>query len=700
MATATEDTRVASLAAWDLDVSAARYVDNARAEALERLGIQCVRDLLQHYPFRYVDLTVVVPLLHVKPGAEVTVVGRVHDIKIKKPKPRLSIVEVAIVDGTGVMLGVWFNQPYMASRFVRDERVAFAGTATLEYGMKQMRNPFVEKLGVEDSDESAARIIPVHRTTEGLSTNWMRRLIGSALEDVGDVPDFLPAQLRIGRDLIALAPALRDIHFPRSASDSDRARTRLAYEELLCLQLGMCQRRHRLTRETPGISHVIDGPALTALRETSPFEPTGDQTRAINEILGDMEAPEPMNRLLLGDVGTGKTLVAAHALCAAVDSGSQAAMMAPTEILAQQYAEKVGPLLNAAGVSWALLTGSTPASERKITLEAARTGELGVLFGTHALLDAKVEFHKLTLVIVDEQHRFGVGQRLGLRKKGASADLLVMTATPIPRSLALTLYGDLATSYLRERPNTAGTRTTELVHMTGRERAYKRVSAAVAKGRQAYIVCALVDESDTAQAKAAVNEADRLARRVFSELRVGLLTGRMKPSEKASVMRRFRAGEIDVLVSTTVIEVGIDVPNATVMIIEDADRFGLAQLHQLRGRIGRGEHAGLLMLFADPKTPEGKARMQAIVSTEDGFVLAEQDLVLRGEGQVLGDRQHGLPELKLASLSADSELLDAARADAISIIESDPNLELPEHGPLAEEVKRRFGAAWTWVSSG
>ncbi|MBU4557355.1 MAG: ATP-dependent DNA helicase RecG, partial [Actinobacteria bacterium] len=691
---------VASLAAWDLDVSAARYVDNARAEALGRLGILSIRDLLQHYPFRYVDLTAVVPLLQVKPGTEVTVVGRVHDIKIKKPKPRLSIVEVSIVDGTGVMLGVWFNQPYMASRFVRDERVAFAGTATLEYGLKQMRNPFVEKLGVEDSDDSAARIVPVHRATEGLSTNWMRRLIGSALEDVGDVPDFLPAALRIGRDLIALAPALRDIHFPRSASDSDKARTRLAYEELLCLQLGMCQRRHRLTRETPGISHVIDGPGLTALRKTSPFEPTGDQARAIDEILGDMAAPEPMNRLLLGDVGTGKTLVAAHALCAAVDSGSQAAMMAPTEILAQQYAEKVGPLLDAAGVSWALHTGSTPASERKITLEAARTGALGVLFGTHALLDAKVEFHKLTLVIVDEQHRFGVGQRLGLRKKGASADLLVMTATPIPRSLALTLYGDLATSYLRERPNTAETRTTELVHMTGRERAYKRVSAAVAKGRQAYIVCALVDESDTAQAKAAVNEADRLARRVFSDLRVGLLTGRMKPSEKASVMKRFRAGEIDVLVSTTVIEVGIDVPNATVMIIEDADRFGLAQLHQLRGRIGRGEHAGLLMLFADPKTPEGKARMQAIVSTEDGFVLAEQDLALRGEGQVLGDRQHGLPELKLASLSADGELLDAARADAISIIESDPDLKRPEHGPLAEEVKRRFGAAWTWVSSG
>lgn len=700
MASATHDPRAAALAAWDLDVSAARYVDRSRAEALGRLGIETVRDLVMHFPFRYVDLTDVRDLLSVKPGTEATVVGKVHDIKVKKPRPRLSIVEVAIVDGTGVLLGVWFNQPYMASRFVRDERVAFAGTVTLEYGLKQMRNPFVEKLGVDESDESAARIVPVHRTTEGLSTNWVRRLIASALEDAGDVPDFLPASLRIERELRPLSAALADIHFPRAMADAQAARRRLAYEELLCLQLGMLQRRYHLTRELPGIAHVTDGAALAALRDTCPFEPTGDQVRAIDEILRDMRAPEPMNRLLLGDVGTGKTLVAAHALCAVADTGSQAAMMAPTEVLAHQYAEKVGPLLDSAGVTWALLTGSTPAAERRDILARAADGSLTVLFGTHALLDAKVAFSRLSLAIVDEQHRFGVGQRLGLRGKGASADLLVMTATPIPRSLALTLYGDLSTSYLRERPNSAGSRTTELVHMTGRERAYKRVREAVKQGRQAYIVCALVDESDAAQAKAATNEADRLARKVFSDLRVGLLTGRMKPSEKAAVMRRFRDGEIDILVATTVIEVGIDVPNATVMIIEDADRFGLAQLHQLRGRVGRGDHPGLVMLFADPKTAEGKARMQAIVSTEDGFALAEEDLALRGEGQLLGDRQHGLPELRLASLVHDRDLLDLARADAAALVAADPHLARPDHAPLGIEVRRRFGAAWTWVSSG
>lgn len=692
--------RASRLAAWDLEVGAARYVDRARAEALGRLGIETVRDLLLHFPFRYVDLTDIVPLGQVKAGTDVTVVGRVHEIKTKKPRPRLSIVEVALVDGTGVIIGVWFNQPYMASRFVRDERVAFSGTVALEYGLRQMRNPFVEKLGVDEADESAARIVPVHRTTEGLSTNWVRRLIGSALEDVGDVPDFLPAALRIERDLVPLSAALVDIHFPRSMSDARAARRRMAYEELLCLQLGMLQRRHRLTREVPGIAHIVDGPLLSALREYSPFEPTGDQRRAIDEILADMARPEPMNRLLLGDVGTGKTLVAAHALCAAADTGSQAAMMAPTEVLAQQYAEKLGPLLDEAGVGWALLTGSTPASERKPILAAAADGTLPVLFGTHALLDAKVGFARLSLAIVDEQHRFGVNQRLGLRGKGASADLLVMTATPIPRSLALTVYGDLETSYLREKPNTAGSRTTELVHMTGRERAYKRVHKAVREGRQAYIVCALVDESDAAQARAAVNEADRLATRVFPDLRVGLLTGKMKPSEKASVMKRFRDGQIDILVSTTVIEVGIDVPNATVMIVEDADRFGLAQLHQLRGRVGRGEHPGLFMLFADPKTADGKARMAAIVATEDGFQLAEEDLRLRGEGQLLGDRQHGLPELRLASLAEDMDLIEISRADAAALVESDPHLERPEHVPLGLEVRRRFGAAWTWVSSG
>ncbi len=563
--------------------------------------------------------------------------------------------------------------------------MAFAGKVELDYGLKQIKNPFVERLGSGDDESRLGRVLPIHRTTEGLTTNWLRRLVAGAVDDFADVPDHLPASLRSARGLLPLSRALRAIHFPRSLDEADEARRRLAYDELLSLQCYMAMRRHALTREHAGIRHRLDGSGLAALRVGTPFQLTSDQQRAVDEVLADMASPRPMNRMLLGDVGTGKTLVAAHALAAAADSGSQAAMMAPTEVLATQYADKVGPLLAECGISWALLVGSTPAVRRREVLEGIANGTISVLFGTHALLEESVAFSKLTLAIVDEQHRFGVNQRLGLRGKGAAADLLVMTATPIPRSLALTLYGDLDTSYLRERPHGFGPEhvTTRLVKQTRRDDAYKKVRQAVREGRQAYVVCALVDESDAASAKAATREAERLRTQVFSDLKVGLLTGRMKPADKAAVMRDFRDGRLDVLVSTTVIEVGVDVPNATVMIVEDAERFGLAQLHQLRGRIGRGEYPGIFLLFADPKTSEGRERMAAIEATNDGFELAEYDLRLRGEGHILGDRQHGLPALRLASVLTDAELIDLAREDARDLVGTDPHLALPENAPLA-----------------
>jgi len=682
-------------------VSTVRFVDDARAEAFERLGIRTVGDLIHHYPFRYLDLTRTPSLRDVSPGEDATVVGRVHAIKVKKPRPRLTIVEVALVDGTGVVLGVWFNQPYMAQRFVEGETVAFAGRVEMEYGFKQIKNPYVEKLGADDDPADVGRILPAHRATEGLTTNWIRRLVATALEDTGRIPDFLPVGIRIARDLYSLSSALRAIHFPATFEEQAAARRRLAYDELFVLQLGMALRRHKAVMERPGVGHTINGPHLSALRSSIPYDLTGDQVAAVDEILHDVSREEPMNRMLLGDVGTGKTVVAAHALCAAVDSGAQAAMMAPTEVLATQYADKVGPLLDEAGVSWALLTGSAGAADRRDMLARLADGAIGVMFGTHALLESEVEFKRLTLAIVDEQHRFGVEQRLALRAKGAAADLLVMTATPIPRSLALTLYGDLAVSYLRERPpSVSTTRVTRVADRRHRGEAYEAVRAAAAAGNQAYVVCPLVEESEAAQARAAVDEADRLATKVFPDLSVGLLTGRMRPAEKADVMRRFRSGELHVLVTTTVVEVGVDVPNATVMIVEDAERFGLAQLHQLRGRVGRGEHPAEVILFADPKTEEGRARMEAIVSTDDGFELAEYDLRLRGEGQILGERQHGMPELRLASLAEDADLLEKARQDARELVRNDPHLEAPEHGLLPLELERRFASAWTWVSSG
>lgn len=691
--------RSARKAAHALPAGRARFVDSARAEALSRVGVDTVGDLVRHFPHRYLDLSATATLAAARIGEEQTLVGRVHSIKVKKPRPRLSIVEIALVDGTGVVLGVWFNQPWMETRYRIGERVAFAGKVEFDYGMKQMKSPFVERLP-DDAEAPAGRILPVHSTTEGLTTGWLRRLVAAAVEDYADVPDHLPSSLRTSRDLVSLRTAYRDIHFPATMEAADAARRRLAYDELLLLQLYMAMRRHSLTREHAGVAHTIDGPARTAVQAAFVHAPTSDQERAIAEVLEDMAAPRPMNRLLLGDVGTGKTLVAAHALAAAADSGSQAAMMAPTEVLATQYAEKVGPLLDAASISWALLSGSTPPAKRREILAGVTDGTIAVLFGTHALLERSVAFDRLTLAIVDEQHRFGVSQRLGLRGKGAAADLLVMTATPIPRSLALTLYGDLATSYLRNRPAHAKGVTTRAVKPHTARPAHDSVRKAVRAGRQAYVVCALVDESDLTQAKAATREAERLRNEVFPDLKVGLLTGRMRPAEKAAVMTAFRAGDIEVLVSTTVIEVGVDVPNATVMLIEDADRFGLAQLHQLRGRVGRGEHAGEVWLIGDPKTDEGRSRISALVEIADGFELAERDLRLRGQGTVLGDRQHGLAELRVANVLDDLDLVEAARRDAFTIVASDPHLESPIHGPLRVEVRAAFQNAWEWVSSG
>jgi len=693
--------RARALARADEPVTAIRLVDTRRAAALGKLGIRTVGDLLRHHPFRYLDLSSSLDLRSVPAGADATVIGRVHEIKVKRPKPRLTITEVAIVDGTGALIGVWFNQPYMEQRFRVGERVAFAGTVLFEFGLKQMRSPFVEKLGDHDSAADIARILPVHRATEGLSTNWIRRLVAGALSYAGDVPDPLPSTIRARRNLVPLASALADIHFPSRAEDATAARARLAYDELLAIQLAMAIRRQAVSRSA-GFAHTVDGHHAAAAAGALPFELTSCQSAAVHAIMGDMASAHPMNRMLLGDVGTGKTAVAVHALAACADSGTQAAMMAPTEVLAAQYARAIGPMLDAAGITWALLTGSTKTAERTRILTGLTDGSVTVAFGTHALIQQSVSFGRLTLAVVDEQHRFGVSQRLALRGKGEGIDLLVMSATPIPRSLALTLYGDLDVSYLTQRPGGRGPGhiSTRVVPMQGRAEAYDAVKRAVRAGYQAYVICALVDETDVTQAKAAVTEARRLQKQVFPDLRVGLLTGQMPPVDKVAAMERFRAGDTDVLVSTTVVEVGVDVPRATVMIVEDAERFGLAQLHQLRGRVGRGEAPGEFLLFADPKTPEGNARMEAIVRTDSGFELAEFDLRLRGEGEVLGDRQSGVPGLRLASLATDQDILEAAREDAASLVAGDPTLHSVVNLPLRETTLTRVGDAWDWVSSG
>ena len=697
----------------DCDAGKVRAVSPARAKNLAKMGIVTVRDLLENYPRRYIDLSNIETAARAPIGQFVTVVGTVDEITEKQPRRRLHILEVAIFDGTGIIIATWFRQPWMTAKFERGMRVAFSGKVSFEYGFKRMANPYVAFLGEPGQPHARlAQMIAVHPTTEGVSTTWMRRFIANALEQTADVTDPLPVDLRARHGLVSKKAALRQIHFPEDRAQMLQARKRLAYEEVLRLQIEMMRLRRAETLDADPVVHV-PGVRVEGLRARLPYTLTDEQERAIADIMGDMCAPRCMNRMLLGDVGTGKTIVAAFGLALSADSGCQAAMMAPTEVLARQYASKLGPLFDAARISWGTLTGSTASEERERLLAAAADGSLQVLFGTHALIEPTVSFARLSLVVIDEQHRFGVNQRAALRMKGPGCDLLVMTATPIPRTLALTLYGDLDTSYIRTRPGNVTPTHTELVSRDARGRAYEAIKEALAQGRQAYVICPLVglsrerraeraedgsllaslaNGSDISDPKAAEEEAARLQREVFAGYTVGLLTGRMSAAEKQQVMSAFNAGDIDVLVATTVVEVGVDVPNATMMLIEDAERFGLSQLHQLRGRVGRGQHPGTVFLVADPgkDDTETQARMDAFVSTTDGFELAEADLRTRHEGDVLGSRQHGAETLKLVNVIDDAKLISCAHADALEILEDDPDLRAPEHAALAADIERVF----------
>jgi len=701
--------------AWGQPVVRARYVDAGRAKQLEALGIQRVGDLLHHAPHRYLDLTSTAQLGVVQPG-EATVVGTVYEVvkRITRGRggKRLTITEVTLVDGTGTLIGVWFNQPWVEATYKKGQTLAFSGDIKYRSGLKQIIQPFVEKIADEatnapsqqDASNTEGRhmgkVLPVHGTTEGLSVGWLRRLVAAALDDYAQVSEYLPASIVQERELAPYSWALRNLHFPAHLEGAQLARKRLAYGELLDLQLLIARRRYRMTREAVGHAHKPFGSLHQSLVEKLPFALTEDQNQAVNEILDDMASQHPMQRLLLGDVGTGKTVVAAHALTVAADSGGQATMMAPTEVLAQQYANKLGPLFDDMGLSWGLLTGSTTPADREVLLQQLAAGEIKILFGTHALLEDDVQFQQMTLAVVDEQHRFGVQQRKSLHAKGESADVLVMSATPIPRTLTLTAFGDLAASYLRQRPIAGAGITTKKIKFSKIADAYDAIHAAVNEGRQAYIVCALVEESSKIEAQSAVQMMEELAAGEFSNCKVEVLTGRMKPAEKAQIMNQFRAGKIDILVSTTVIEVGVDVHNATVMMVLDADRYGLAQLHQLRGRVGRGKHSGEVWLVSDSFSEAAKERFAALLETDDGFRLAELDLKQRGAGELLGTRQSGIAKLKVADLTKDEDLIEAARQDAFALIADDPKLEADECALLRVRIDALEDKYETWKVAG
>ncbi len=692
-------------AAPDLEtpVQYARGVGPARALQLARLGVATVRDLLYHLPRRLDDRSHLRSIYDLQHGATETVQGTVAQVRQFRPRRRrLIITKAGIADGSGVLQAVWYNQPYLARLLTPGRRLILHGRVQRQSGEIQMIAPEFEPLDDGEDTLHVGRIVPVYPSTDGLSQRALRTIVFHALDDhAPHVGEWLPDRLRRRHRFPDLGAALRQAHFPETLASQAQAHRRMVYEELLLLQLVLLQQKAQAEAEPRAVRYGDAGDLVARFHHSLPYPLTRAQRRVIAEIAADLGKPHPMNRLLQGDVGSGKTVVAATALLRCAGGGAQGALMAPTEILAGQHYLTLRTLLEPLGATVLLLVGGLGRAARLEALQRTRDGSADIVVGTHALIEEDVEFHRLGLVVVDEQHRFGVGQRAALREKGHRPDVLVMTATPIPRTLALTLYGDLDVSTLDELPPGRSPIKTYARPTARRPQVYEFVRAQVAEGQQAYIVCPLIEESEKLQAEAAVVLAARLDQDVFRGLRVEVLHGRMRVEEREAAMRALRAGAIDILVATTVIEVGIDIPNASVMVIEDADRFGLSQLHQLRGRVGRGAHQAYCILIADPKADDdvAAARLQAMVDTTDGFRIAQRDLELRGAGELLGDRrggglrQHGLTDLRVANLLRDHEWLEHARQDAREILAQDPALTHPDHRALADALGHRFGRA-------
>ncbi|WP_031515272.1 ATP-dependent DNA helicase RecG [Desulfofalx alkaliphila] len=663
-----------------------------RAAALQKLNIFTAGDLLYHFPRSYQDRTKILPVHSYGDGQVATVLGRVLHAQEIKPRRGLTIVKLAIDDGHGVFYAVWFNQKYVIKQYPPGTTLLLTGKVDRRFGGKVQ----LQVLDSEIADEPeqavhGGRIVPVYALTEGISQKIMRTIIHKALEQTTQLQEYIPLTILEKYRLPALVKSLRDIHFPEDDKGVHQARRRFIFEELFLFQLALAQKRQGLKRIPKSHSYSQgEGPLVKKFLKNLPFEPTADQIKVWGEIMQDLDSPYPMNRLLQGDVGAGKTLISALVLIKAAEGGLQGAMMAPTEILAEQHYMGLSKWLTDLGISVEILTSSTKKAKREEILAGLSRGDIQVLLGTHALIQEVVEFKNLGAVVVDEQHRFGVKQRQALQYKGKLPDMLVMTATPIPRSLALTVYGDLDLSVIYSLP--PGRKPIKTYHVTHRAlpEVYRLIIKEVQQGRQAYIVCPLVEESDSLDVQSAVDLAEELSQGPLRHLSLGLMHGRLSADEKEAVMDRFRAGSIDVLVSTTVIEVGVDVPNATVMVVIDADRFGLAQLHQLRGRVGRGSQRSYCVLVSNPKTEEGRQRMAAMVNTSDGFALAEEDLRLRGPGEFFGIKQSGLPDFKIADLIRDRQAMECARQEANHLVRHDPHLTMPQHQLLNRQMQHRF----------
>jgi ATP-dependent DNA helicase RecG len=664
-----------------------------------RIGLATLGDLLWHLPHGYRDRSNVLTIGQLRMGEEATILVEVKKARVRPTRNRrLRIVEAEVADTSGATKAIWFNQAWLLERLRPGTRLLLSGKLDRS-AFKVSAHEIIGSDGVRDKGIHTVGLVPVHSVTDGLSADRVREWVWAAAGLGREAIEPLPAEVRANLGLPGVADALAAVHFPDSAKIAEKARRRLAFEELFLHQVALAARRKGREDTRPGIPLDPPGELTASWLSSLPFEPTEGQRRAFAEIDEDLGSGRPMQRLLMGEVGSGKTLVSLYAMLRAVESGMQAALMAPTETLAEQHAHTLNDLLATSAIPFTLLTGATKAAKRRDALAKLETGELGLIVGTHALIEPEVRFARLAVSIVDEQHRFGVRQRAALDAKGpelaggtrAAPHVLHMTATPIPRTLSLTAYGDLDATTLRELP--AGRRPvkTWAVGEEKRAGAYEFVRERLREGRQAFFVCPLVEGSEKLEAKAASEEAERLAKGEFRDFRVALLHGQMHSRDKAAAMESFAGGEAEVLVATSVIEVGIDVPNATVMVVEGAERYGLSQLHQLRGRVGRGEYESYCILFGDPASDTARRRLEAIASERDGFKLAEVDLSLRGEGEILGTLQSGLPRFRAARLPDDASLLVEARREAIALQRRYGSLDDPALGPLLDAARLRFG---------
>lgn len=678
----------------DTKIQFLKGIGTRRAEAFARLGVFTAQDLLWHLPHRYIDASQVTPLAKARVGDEVACVGQVVDTGIQPTRRGLKIFRAVLRDASGLLECAWPGQPFLERSIRPGQTLLVAGTVRFYHGRQLSPREFVVLAEGNGEDAETGPVIgtvlPVYPATEGLSHKQIRGLIQRHLDELIALQvDAMPEALRSELALPGVQQALRAVHQPASLLEAEAGRRRLAFDELFDLQLMLVRARTLAKRQRAGVSFEIRRDLTTKLKEGLPFTLTHDQVRAVREITGDMTAPERMHRLLMGDVGTGKTVVALFAMLLAVENDYQAALMAPTELLAEQHVATLQALLRPLGIAPDLLIGRLTASEKSATRRRLSEGRSRVVVGTHALMQESVSFRRLGLVVIDEQHRFGVEQRAALIGKGTTPDVLLLSATPIPRSLALTMYGDLDMSVLRERPPGRGDVRTDIRAGRRRQSVVALLRERCGRGEQAYVVLPVIEESERVDLRAATTMAETL-RAELTELTIGLVHGRLKAEERDTIMRRFRAGEIDVLVATTVIEVGIDVANATIMVIHHPERFGLAQLHQLRGRIGRGGDDSVCVLMVDGTVPP---RLESFARTTDGFRIAELDLAERGMGDLIGARQSGGFVLRHAKLPEDAELLERARQEARGLIEKDPGLTAARHQGLRERAVRRYPRA-------